>query len=103
MVSVKRTIRYCGHMFFRNKDGYYRDGRTTLHRYKYEKKYGKIFSCFHLHHIDGNKFNNCLSNLVMLTFQEHLEMHKLMRRKKMYEKQMVLNFEEENGYLHDEE
>jgi hypothetical protein len=29
-------------MFFGNADGYFRNGKTTLHRYKYEKKYGTL-------------------------------------------------------------
>lgn len=89
---VKRKIKCYGHTFFWNKDGYYRNGQTTLHRYKYEKRYGVIFPGFHLHHKDGNKYNNNLNNLIMLTFREHIELHKAMRREKLFEKQMVLNF-----------
>lgn len=87
---MKRKIRYRGHTFFRNKDGYYRNGKTTLHRFKYEEKFGTVFSCFHLHHKDGNKFNNNLSNLVMLTLREHIAVHKLMRRERVFNDQLVL-------------
>lgn len=90
MAAIKRKIKYKGHTFFKNEDGYYRNGQTTLHRYKYERKYGSIFSCFHLHHKDGNKLNNCLSNLEMLTPQEHAQVHKVLRREKMFERQEQL-------------
>lgn len=89
---MKRRIKYRGHTFFRNRDGYYRNGQTTLHRFKYEEKFGTVFSCFHLHHKDGDKFNNNLSDLMMLTPQEHIAMHKAMRREKIYIDQLALDF-----------
>ena len=88
---IKSRIKYRGHTFFRDKDGYYRNGQTTLHRYKYEQKYGMILPGFQLHHKDGNKFNNKLSNLEILTPQEHANIHKIMSRKKVFEKQMILD------------
>lgn len=92
MAAMKWKIKYKGHTFFRNEDGYYRNGQTTFHRYKYEIKYGSIFPCFQLHHRDGDKVNNRLSNLEMLTPQEHAEVHKSMRREKMFERQIDLDF-----------
>lgn len=88
---MKRKIKYKRYTFFRKGDGYYRNGRTTLHRYKYERKYGAIFPYFHLHHIDGNKYNNCLSNLKMLTPQEHASEHRAMRWEKMFKNQLKLS------------
>ena len=88
---MKSKIKYHEHTFFKDKDGYYRNGQTTLHRYKYEQKYGMILPGFHLHHKDDNKQNNCFSNLKILTLQEHANVHKLMRWKKIFEKQMMLN------------
>ncbi len=87
---IKSKIKYRGHTFFKDKDGYYRNGQTTLHRYKYEQKYGMILPGFQLHHKDGNKFNNKLNNLVMLTLREHIEVHKLMRREMVFKDQLVL-------------
>lgn len=89
---MKRKIKYRGHTFFRNKDGYYCNGQTTLHRFKYEEKFGTVFSCFHLHHKDGNKFNNNINNLMLLTIQEHTAMHKAMRRERIFKDQLVLDF-----------
>ena len=85
-------IKYKGQTFFRHKDGYYRNGQTTLHRYKFEKKFGTVLPCFQLHHKDGNKLNNKLSNLVMLTAKEHAAVHRDMRREKMFEFQLLLDF-----------
>ena len=92
MKKAKRKIKYHGHTFFKNKDGYYRNGQTTLHRFKYEEKFGAVFQCFHLHHKDGNKFNNNLSNLMMLTLREHAAVHKIMRREKLFKNQLALDF-----------
>lgn len=75
--KIKNKIKYHGLTFFRNKDGYYRNGQTTLHRYKYEQKYGMVLPGFQLHHKDGSKFNNKLSNLKVLTPQEHANVHKI--------------------------
>ena len=88
---MRRKIKCHGHTFFRNEDGYYRNGQTTLHRFKYEEKFGTVFSCFHLHHKDGNKFNNNLNNLMLLTLREHIELHKAMRREKMFRNQLTLD------------
>jgi hypothetical protein len=37
-----RKIKFNGRLFFSYGGGYFRNGRTTLHRYKYEKKYGSL-------------------------------------------------------------
>lgn len=89
---MRRKIKYHRHAFFRNKDGCYRNSQTTPHKYKYEQKYGMILPCFQLHHKDGNKFDNRLSNLMILTFREHMEVHKLTQREMVYAKQVVLIF-----------
>lgn len=55
--------------------GYYRATIRTkhisLHRYKYEKEIGKIPEGYDIHHIDGNKQNNDLSNLECLSKSDH--------------------------------
>lgn len=61
--------------------GYYlssaRSGRRgiRLHRYVYESELGHIENGCHIHHRDGNKQNNDISNLVMLTASEHERLH----------------------------
>lgn len=87
--SIGETMkrRFNNHTFF-SYGGYFRNGRTTLHRYKYERKYGAILPGFHLHHKDGNKFNNNLNNLELLTPKEHILLHKKLRLEKIYKNQM---------------
>ena len=57
--------------------GYYRNDklRTRLHRYLYESKYGELPSDVHVHHIDGNKDNNNLDNLIAMLDSDHLTLH----------------------------
>lgn len=49
--------------------------RMYLHRYLWEKAFGKIPEGYEIHHKDWNKRNNDLDNLEMLTVSEHRERH----------------------------
>lgn len=42
----------------------------------YESHYGKIPNGYHIHHIDGNPFNNSIENLKCVTAEEHSQIHK---------------------------
>jgi hypothetical protein len=42
----------------------------------YESHHGKIPKGYHIHHIDGNPFNNEISNLQCVSPEEHAEIHK---------------------------
>jgi hypothetical protein len=42
----------------------------------YESYYGKIPKGYHIHHIDGNPFNNDISNLQCVSAEEHTKIHK---------------------------
>ncbi len=42
----------------------------------YENHYGKIPKYYHIHHIDGNPFNNDISNLQCVSAEEHAEINK---------------------------
>jgi hypothetical protein len=42
----------------------------------YESYYGKIPKGHHIHHIDGDPFNNDISNLKCVSAEEHSEIHK---------------------------
>jgi hypothetical protein len=87
---MRKKIKHKGRTFFSYGD-YFRNGRTTLHRYKYEKKFGAILPSFHLHHIDGNKFNNRFDNLELLSSQQHCTIHKEMRREALFKNQLTLD------------
>lgn len=87
-----KRLKHKGITFFKYPDGYYRNGKTTLHRFKYEQKFGVVLPCFHIHHIDGNKLNNHLNNLLLLSPQEHIMLHKILRREKIFENQLKFEF-----------
>lgn len=66
--------------FFLCTNGYYHTayfGKTNrLHRVIMEQHLGrKLKSKEHVHHIDGNKLNNALSNLTILSHSEHMKLH----------------------------
>ena len=92
MRKYLKKERYDRKSFF-SYGSYLTNGKTTLHKFKYEKKYGNVLSCFQLHHKDGNIFNNKLSNLELVSFKEHRNIHKRIRIEKIYENQLKLCFD----------
>jgi HNH endonuclease len=70
-------IEYDGIKFYKeNKSGYYNKSQgERLHRYIWEKYNGKIKDGYHVHHIDGNKDNNSIENLQLITKKKHLKIH----------------------------
>ena len=59
------------------KSGYYQNStiHKSLHRFVWEENNGVIPNGYEIHHIDFNKSNNHISNLIMLSKKEHLEIH----------------------------
>ena len=54
-----------------------RNNKIEVHRKIYEKYHNvKLTSNDIIHHIDGNKLNNDINNLVCLTRAEHVRLHK---------------------------
>lgn len=68
-----------GYIQFRDNShplSYKSDGSVYLHRHLASIKVGRwIDGDEHVHHIDGNKLNNDLSNLEVLTNSEHAKLH----------------------------
>lgn len=68
-------IRFCKS----RQDGYYRahvDKHIKyLHRVVWESVYGEIPPNFQIHHKDGNKDNNDISNLELVSIHDHLSKH----------------------------
>lgn len=67
-----------GHKFRRDKKtGYYLCSTlyVRLHRYVWEYFNGAIPKGYHVHHIDGDKTNNEISNLAMMSRSEHEQLH----------------------------
>lgn len=73
------NLAYCDGYKFRKdkKSGYWLC--TTLHKrlhiYIWEKANGKVPNGYQIHHKDGNKDNNELDNLQLLTRSEHMKLH----------------------------
>ena len=75
-----KTIIFKGRAYQQTKSGYYRHCdknhiETRLHRVIWEDRFGKIPEGFDIHHVDFNKENNDISNLVCLTKHEHQLLH----------------------------
>ena len=78
------------------KDGYFhiisrKEGNMgkLLHRLIYERFYDvKLPKEIHVHHIDGNKTNNCICNLEALTKSEHHKIHMIGENNPSYGKRV---------------
>jgi hypothetical protein len=73
-----KYIEYRGLKFCRDdRTGYYLNStiRKRLHRYVWECEIGPIPKGCHIHHIDGDKANNAVSNLAILTGTGHQRLH----------------------------
>lgn len=67
-----------GHKFRKDKDtGYYLNSsmRKRLHRYVWEYYNGTVPEGYHIHHKNGDKSNNALDNLEMLSAHDHETLH----------------------------
>lgn len=72
-----------GYKFTINRDGYYECttiDRLMLHNHEYEKINGLIPDGYEIHHIDHNKTNNNIENLMILTPKEHTTLHSIERK-----------------------
>src|SRR5699024_7146979 len=75
--KTNNYVIYDGHKFTIRNNGYY--GKTVgkrclLHRYKYEKEVGDIPSGWDIHHLDHNKTNNDIENLVAIPKSVHAKL-----------------------------
>lgn len=73
-----KYIEYNGLRFCRDeKTGYYLNStiQKRLHRYVWEHEVGAIPKGYHIHHIDGDKANNAIDNLAMITASGHERLH----------------------------
>ena len=86
-----------GQRFVRDdKSGYYRNSKShkRLHRAVYEYHHGKIPVGYDVHHIDFDKANNAVSNLMLLTWIEHRRVHGECiseEQRELMRKNMVIN------------
>ena len=59
------------------KSGYYQNStiHKSLHRFVWEENKGEIPKGYEIHHVDFDKSNNHIYNLMMLSKKEHLKIH----------------------------
>jgi len=81
-----------GKTYLDKKTGYYRFKNTDkfVHRWVWQKENPstKIKKGYEIHHKDGDKLNNHISNLEMLSRSDHIHKHRIMKKKK--DKQKVI-------------
>lgn len=89
----EKTVHYNGVRFIRDdKTGYYLNStiQKRLHRYVYECEIGEIPRGYHIHHIDHDKNNNNIENLVLICPSAHASYHGKMRAETHYD-EMIEN------------
>lgn len=77
-MDAPKYIEYDGLKFCRDeKTGYYLNStiRKRLHRYVWEKEVGTIPKGCQIHHVNGNKADNRIDNLAIMTATGHQRMH----------------------------
>ncbi len=76
-MEYPKSIVLDGIRFTRSGKPYYYNSRRRihLHQYIWKKAHGDIPDGYHIHHIDGDAFNNDLSNLQAIDPVEHLKLH----------------------------
>jgi hypothetical protein len=76
--GIKPYIIFDNSKFYLASDGYWRNSIKSnymLHQAVWEKHNGKIPQFFDIHHIDGNKSNNDIKNLIAIKHSEHTKIN----------------------------
>ena len=74
----KEYLEFNGEYFSKDeKTGYWQNTKTRerMHRYVWKHYYGDIPKGFRVHHVDGDKSNNDISNLALLPHEAHVKLH----------------------------
>jgi len=78
--QTKSAIEYKGNRYTIGAGGHYQSSKyrdVYLHRVIWEESFGGIPEGYVIHHIDGDKTNNCLENLACLLRGEHTSLHNI--------------------------
>lgn len=79
--SVSDAKRGNGHI---NSEGYvvmkFNQKAKKMHRVVWEQHNGTIPAGHHIHHVDGNKTNNDISNLELISASKHSSLHNARRK-----------------------
>jgi len=59
----------------RNRSGYLFYGRTPVHRREWQARYGTVPRGHEVHHVDSDKTNNEIGNLLLLSASAHRRIH----------------------------
>lgn len=82
---------YFGKKFYKNSSiGYWQSTKSAAiyaHRWVWMMYFGEIPKGMHVHHIDGNRSNNDITNLQMLKPSDHMKFH---WRKKRYDPRQLM-------------
>lgn len=76
--SAPDKVTYKGKVYRKDGSGYYRSAPNSvaLHRVIWEETNGPIPEGYQIHHIDRNPTNNDVSNLMCVSVDEHIEIHR---------------------------
>lgn len=75
-MTEKNYRLYFGKKFYKQKDGYWANMMPIhAHRWVWINHHGTIPKGMDIHHIDGDKDNNEIENLAMLSRSDHLKEH----------------------------
>lgn len=98
--KVIRYIEYDDIKFYPDKKGYWLSSRIKgidrpirLHIYVWTKFNGEIPEGYHIHHKDHNRDNNDISNLELMSQEEHLSLHGALLNKENLRKNMIENLQ----------
>lgn len=89
---MEKYLYYKGVKFTRDdKTGYYLNStiRERMHRYVWRDNFGDIPKGCDIHHIDGDKSNNDITNLAMMPNGEHQRLHGAMLTEEERERRRI--------------
>lgn len=109
MWKVEKTIKSNGYLWAKcpQHPNAFKDGYVLAHRIVMENHLGRILRSNEIvHHIDGNKSNNDISNLMILTQSQHSKLHSIEREVegrgiKTYKKNIAIGKKTKDGKFED--